>query len=122
MLSKDTYDGIMEPDKGELYVISGSGFGFPSNRYIDLELGASGTNYTAPANGWFYIRKGSTATLQYVYMLNENTTISTNVQTPANGSFLDTTIAVKKGDTVNVQYTLGGTTQFFRFIYAEGEN
>lgn len=28
----------------------------PSNRYIDLTLGASGTTYTAPANGWFSIQ------------------------------------------------------------------
>ena len=26
----------------------------PSSRYIDLTLGASGSTYTAPANGWFF--------------------------------------------------------------------
>ena len=26
---------------------------FPSSKYIDLTLGASGSTYTAPANGWF---------------------------------------------------------------------
>ena len=30
--------------------------GKPSDRYIDLTLQASGANYTAPANGWFYTK------------------------------------------------------------------
>ena len=28
----------------------------PSDRYVDLTLQASGTQYTAPANGWFYTK------------------------------------------------------------------
>lgn len=33
-----------------------SGLGMPSSKYIDLTLGASGTTYTAPANGWVNMR------------------------------------------------------------------
>ena len=33
---------------------------FPSDRYIDLTLGASGTTYTAPADGWVYYYASST--------------------------------------------------------------
>ena len=32
------------------------GIGMPSSRYIDLTLGASGSTYVAPANGWVYIK------------------------------------------------------------------
>lgn len=32
----------------------------PSNKYIDLTLGASGSTYTAPADGWIYIRSAPT--------------------------------------------------------------
>lgn len=34
-----------------------SAMSMPSNKYIDLTLGASGTKYTAPANGYFMLRK-----------------------------------------------------------------
>src|SRR5574344_14504 len=34
-----------------------SRMGMPSNSYIDLTLGASGSTYTAPANGWIYWAK-----------------------------------------------------------------
>ena len=37
-------------DKSEI-----SGWGMPSSRYINLTLGASGTVYTAPANGYFAV-------------------------------------------------------------------
>ena len=32
------------------------GLSMPSNKYINLTLGASGSTYTAPANGWFSIQ------------------------------------------------------------------
>ena len=34
-------------------MLQASGAGMPSGKYIDLTLGASGSTYTAPANGWF---------------------------------------------------------------------
>lgn len=38
----------------------------PSNKSIRLKVGATGTTYTAPANGWFYVCCISTATGGYV--------------------------------------------------------
>lgn len=121
MLSKDTYDGIMEPDKGELYVISGSGFGFPSSRYIDLELGASNTEYTAPANGWVCIAKTGGSANAYVNLTNTVMGLGAIVHVPAAGNVCKCFIPVKKGDVFKVEYTASGT-HTFRFIYAEGEN
>ena len=38
----------------------------PSNKYIDLTLGASGTTYTAPANGYFFVEKISGASNEWL--------------------------------------------------------
>ena len=40
----------------------------PSLHYDDLTLGASGTSYTAPSNGYIYISKVATANNQYIYV------------------------------------------------------
>ena len=42
----------------------------PSSKYIELTLGASGTTYTAPADGWFYYYKSGNAsnTVTNAYM------------------------------------------------------
>ena len=96
-----------------------SGLNIPSSTiYDDLTLGASGSTYTAPANGWFFINKKSNSQPQYI-------TISASaygVQDWANGSNqnLKLLLLVKKGETVSINYSLGGSTDAFRFIYAKG--
>lgn len=96
-----------------------SGLGMPSNRYIDLTLGASGATYTAPANGWFFVRKVSTGT-QLIYFTNTTNGMTSSCYSSASGEYLDSIIPVVKEQIVVCEYTTGGTTQFFRFIYAEG--
>lgn len=117
MLSKEQYDTIAEPVKDELYAISGSGFGFPSDRYDDLELGASGSSYTAPANGYFFISKSGSSG-QYVKL----TAKTMAIVSVSNGGQAIVYLPVKKGAEVRVDYNLSGATNAFRFIYAEGEN
>lgn len=95
----------------------------PSDRYTDLTLGASGTTYTAPADGWVIFRRTSTASGQYLQLTN-NTSASLQyfVQSGANSGVIGASIPVKKGDVFIASYTLGSSTsQLFRFIYAEGE-
>lgn len=121
MLTKEQYDTIAEPVKDELYAISGSGFGFPSSKYEDLELGASGTEYTAPANGWILLGKTSTASGQFVSIINNGTQFGANVFSTASGQTLRVPVQCKKGDKIMVAYSAAGTTAVFRFIYAEGE-
>ena len=96
-----------------------AGLGMPSDRYIDLTLGASGSNYTAPANGYFCISKISTGTNQFVALINDKN-VRSNVYCDS-GSYGYVSIPAKKGDVVFAVYSMGGTTEFFRFIYAEGE-
>lgn len=94
----------------------------PSDRYTDLTLGASGTSYTAPADGWVIFRRTSTASGQYLQLAN-NTSASLQyfVQSGANSGVIGASIPVKKGDAFTVGYNLGSSTnQIFRFIYSEG--
>lgn len=99
-----------------------SGFGMPSNRYIDLTLGASGTTYTAPANGWFWLEKNSSANSQYVdfEILKNNVRVYFVSIFYAINSTQRQFFPVAKNDVIKITYTAGGATNYFRFIYAEG--
>ena len=97
-----------------------SGLGMPSSRYIDLTLGASGSTYTAPANGWFVISKVATGVQDVVIDLNGVRLTTSNA--PTTGWTCSAFVPCKKNDTINVFYSAGGALNYFRFIYAEGEN
>ena len=92
----------------------------PSNKYIDLTLGASGSSYTAPANGWFYFSKKASASEQWFQLSNKGK-YSINLWSSGIGQSVSDAIECLKGDVITVSYTLGGTTDAFRFIYAEGD-
>jgi len=96
-----------------------SGLGMPSNRYIDLKFGATGTSYTAPANGWFYFKRASDGTNTSLSL--ENNTKGYMVETTtslANPSIL---LPVVKNDVVRMWWINGATDNVLRFYYAEGE-
>ena len=91
-----------------------SKLGMPSSRYINLTLGASGTAYTAPANGWILCTLG----------LNANGWLAI-LNFWAQNSNLDGYVSIlrplRKGEVFSVDYSGYVQTIFFRFIYAEGE-
>ena len=89
----------------------------PSGRYIDLTLGASGSNYTAPANGWFAFYCESICDSRIVTKggLFGNTALGKS------GFANNNTVSVLKGDTVTLTYSESIGTSL-RFYYAEGEN
>lgn len=104
-----------------------SGLGMPSGRYIDLTLGASGSNYTAPANGYFsilgaYDTTPSQTNVTFLAMtcggMNNRTT---TIVTTSVGVF----IPAKKGQSMHLEHRnfklTGYNYAYFRFIYAEGE-
>lgn len=99
-----------------------SGFGMPSDRYIGLTLGASGTNYTAPANGWVHVAKMSADVNQYVTFSNITKGFSINNGFYASNSSMEILAPVEKGDNFVIYYNASGSTKKFRFIYAKGEN
>ena len=92
----------------------------PSNRYIDLTLGASGTTYTAPADGYVYLWKETDATNQFITLTNNSNGLAIHQWASLAGGGCAGYVPVKKGDIVSITYTAGGTTNMFRFIYAEG--
>ena len=98
-----------------------SGLAMPSNKYIDLTLGASDTQYTAPANGWFFCNKTAGATNKYINMINLNNGLSAEATPTTTGNSARVYVQVKRGDVVKIGYSVTGSTIAFRFIYAEGE-
>ena len=95
--------------------------GMPSNTYENLTLGASGTTYTAPADGWFscilsvttgtFNMSNTTASSSYGTMFYVNTT-----------SIVKALLPVRKNDGMLLQYTAAATQTYktLRFIYAVG--
>lgn len=110
---KNVFQAIDRNDTNWLSKLS-----LPSNTIIPLTLEASGTRYTAPANGWVTIGGGCTG---FVSLYNvSNNLVSMIAPRPDNYNFARTYIPVKKGDTFGVDYALF-TVEVFHFIYAEGE-
>ena len=97
-----------------------SGYGMPSNRYIDLTLGASETRYTAPANGWFIFSRQANANNQFGILSNITSKIENGMSTYQWGSIV-CSIPAKKGDIVQINYNAAGELYGFKFTYTEGE-
>lgn len=94
-----------------------SGAGMPSGKYIDLTLGASGSTYTAPANGWLQCACTGTAGSTFFELTNNYISCCASY----NGGWGRASMPVSKGMVITVYY--GGnnfTKQLFRFTYAEG--
>ena len=100
-----------------------SGYALPSDKVVDLTLGATGTLYTAPANGWVIVE----LSCSYLAELSINayygsSYIAYNTSNPWNGNYpLRLSIPVAKGKTFRIWYTNLVTKSRFQFIYAEGE-
>ena len=90
----------------------------PSSRYDSLTLGASGSVYIAPANGYFTYLATSSAAGQYVNIY------SSKIGSMHTGMGSSTSykgfIPVQKGGSVSFGYTMNVSE--FHFVYAEGEN
>ena len=96
-------------------------YSLPSNQYIDLTLGASGSKYTAPADGWYCISKKTNSANQMVNLISDtSSSIRIEIRSPNSDSNIYLYLPIRKGDKVVCNYSAGGATQFFRFIYAQG--
>lgn len=101
-----------------------SGLGMPSNRTIDLTVGASGARYTAPGNGYFsaYNANGASGAVRFV-----NITKGLGINSPATAGLSDGVafVPAETGDVIDMFYTGTFNTTgngWFRFVYAEGES
>lgn len=99
----------------------------PSGTYENLTLGASGTAYTAPANGWFSFTTWTLATpTAYFQLVNRTAKDLGILLVPHQGAGYQQKgfVPAKKGDSVSLYYgnidlTTSGRTSLL-FIYAEG--
>ena len=98
-----------------------TGFGFPSNSYIDLTLGASGTTYTASADGEISIIVNMTGAYSNMSVIRNDTLIF--ILYGAGVIPIGVSFFVKKEDTFKIGYSVASgtpTKNTFRFTYAEG--
>ncbi len=112
-------------------MLQASGAGMPSDKYIDLTLGASGSTYTAPANGYFSVGGHfDNANGYFSFGLWDNVAgrifLVSEAKSNSGSYSCYCYVPVKKGYTVFANYnyspfsSTASGTPFFRFIYAEG--
>ena len=98
-----------------------AGWGMPSTKYIDLSLGASGNEYTAPANGYVFVEWSDVTSSAGGSSLDiQNPSIRTYT---SDLSWQRHCLPIQKGQKYRVYYasTSGRTLSMFKFYYAEGE-
>ena len=96
-----------------------SGWSMPSNKFINLSVGASGTIYTAPANGYFAFGTTTTATANnFTYLANETTNMCFYAMANA-GVVARGFVPVRRGDIVSLGY-FSSIINSFIFVYADG--
>lgn len=99
-----------------------SNLAMPSSTYTNLTLGASGSTYTAPADGYLFLSKASGYAYEYATLKNNSTSdLNVSAQVPSAGGSYSAYIPMKKNDVATYTYSLTGTTWAFKFIYAQGE-
>ena len=100
-----------------------SRLGVPSDRFDELAIGATGTRYTAPANGYFYfflqpLSNGYSQAWLHNLDNGLHEWAGTDVV-----RIITATLPVKKGSTAIFEYSLAGglgADSKLRFYYAEG--
>lgn len=102
-------------DKAEI-----SGWGMPSSKYIDLTLNATGSSYTAPADGWVFFQ--DTGNQPYSALVLRTNFIRVSLTPGSSGNpVMSEIMPVKKGDIFYAEYAyVTGKNRLFRFIYAVG--
>ena len=93
-----------------------------SDSFIEMTLGATETTYTAPADGAFFIGKNAAGANQHIYadVYKGNTFLYTCNMLSHSTESLNLLLPVSKGSSVIIRHNLSGTTNIFRFIYANG--
>lgn len=95
-----------------------AGYAMPSDTYDNLTLGASGTTYTAPANGWFCLYR--IPAVGYSNIENLTTGFMTESRNTVNGAGNGVWAPVRKNDIIKLTYDGGTNVTQWRFYYAVG--
>ena len=93
--------------------------GMPSERYELLTLGASGTKYTAPSDGWYVLCMGSVTEGHEVCLENSTNKLTSSKKSTSSADALDLFVPVVAGQSITVSYDSGRDIRF-RFVYADG--
>jgi len=97
-----------------------AGWAMPSTTYDTLTVGASGTTYTAPANGYFVVSSSAVQAYNYLTIYVDGGAVGQVMGFAAN-DFLVTTVPVYKGQELTLLYGNGTPAwSYFRFVYAKG--
>lgn len=99
-----------------------AGLAMPSDRYIGLTLGASGSQYTATANGWVCFSYTTKTADRYIALENLTGNWGITSWCPVgydNG--LGIVLPVFKKDIFRIGYTADGSVKSLKFYYAQGE-
>lgn len=91
----------------------------PSNRYNNLSLGASGTTYTAPADGWVYIQIMATTASNSWGIITVDNIYSQRLDHTRTNAVFGGLVPVRKGVTYAIDYG-SSTFNTHRFIYSNG--
>ena len=113
-IPKTTFKSLDWGDKTDI-----ARWGMPSNKYINLTAGVTGTTYTATTNGYFASGGNFTNAGNYVQFSNGDLAVST---TPGNYGYGQGYIYIpaKKGDNVIFYYNVGSLI-YFRFFPCDGD-
>lgn len=95
-----------------------SGMAMPSSKIINLTVGASGSTYTAPANGWFSAVVAGDVDTSYVLMDIVGKMAASSMGRRGNANTPLIVLPALKGDTAKLQYS--GSSAGLKFIYAQG--
>lgn len=112
------FDLFMPTDHNRLNKLQS--YSLPSDKYINLTLGASGTTYAAPANGYLVLDKNSSGAGQFTNISNNTIGLTAQQLSTATAQGLPCFLVCKKGDSLAISYSAGGSLVRFRFIYAVG--
>ena len=92
----------------------------PSNRKIDLTASLTdGYVFNAPADGYVYLGKYSTASGQRIRLQNTSSNMAVSCWSSGVQN-LECIIAVSKGQNVKAVYSADGSTNGFFFVYSNG--
>jgi hypothetical protein len=97
----------------------------PSNKYVDVSLGSSGTTYTVKNNGYFFIRTVANQGDGWITMCTNNDTAFGQTTRFVSGNDVRMLIPVQSGTFIQLYYSnlgngTGGQANMFRFIYTQG--
>lgn len=102
-----------------------AGFAMPSSKYEEITLLANGSEYNAPANGYYVVAMYSVNSNGYISIVNMTADTKENVQSNNHGSdYLSVFLPVSKGQIIKFWYNSSmsfQTSSYFRFVYAGGE-